>query len=255
MGGKQKEKRDFVKSKWMKLGAFNLWIVFLAVCLYSPGLIGLSPAHENILIAASSITTGVMLTLIFLMVNWYLLAGKKTELIQMGDENLKEKVVEVMRRRTKNKDLDKIGKVTVAQLERTEVLKKNFQKLVKRRFKSGTLSYKKFMGAVEKADYAMLTGYVKMTAKAMVIDEPEYVKFSLEEYQNDVILDDIEEEKKKLYHKSLESMRDILRENEKILLRLDHLMLEIADTDYSEQNVDDAVEEINNLITQLEFYC
>ena len=65
----------------------------------------------------------------------------------------------------------------------------------------------------------------------------------------------MEREKKKLYHKSLESMRDILRENEKILLRLDHLMLEIADTDYSEQNVDDAVEEINDLITQLEFYC
>ena len=173
----------------------------------------------------------------------------------MGDENLKEKVVEVMRRRTKNKDLDKIGKVTVAQLERTEVVKKNFQKLVKRRFKSETLSYKKFMGAVEKADYAMLTGYVKMTTKAMVIDEPEYVKFSLEEYQNDVILDDIQEEKKKLYHKSLESMRDILRENEKILLRLDHLMLEISDTDYSEQNVDYAVEEINNLIAQLQFYC
>ncbi|MCI9557932.1 hypothetical protein VSQ48_04815 [Candidatus Ventrimonas sp. KK005] len=255
MGGKQKEKRDFVKSKWMKLGAFNLWIVFLAVCLYSPGLIGLSPAHENILIAASSITTGVMLTLIFFMVNWYLLAGKKTELIQMGDENLKEKVVEVMRRRTKNKDLDKIGKVTVAQLERLDVVKENFQKLVERRFKSETLSYKKFMGAMEKADFALINGYIKMTTKVMIIDEPEYVKFSLEEYQNDVILDDIQEEKKKLYHKSLESMRNILRENEKILLRLDHLMLEISDTDYSEQNVDYAVEEINNLIAQLQFYC
>ncbi len=238
----------------MKLAAFNIWIVFLVVCLYSPGLIGLSWSHENVLVAASSITTGVMLALIFLMVNWYLLADRKAELIQKGEEKLDQKVAEVMEGYKRSKVLGEIAKSTLAQIKRLQNAQGNFENLVNRRFEPGTLSYKKFMRVMEEASRALENGYILMSNKMLIFDEAEYAKLSTDDYRRDAIPDDIQEEKKKLYDRNLESIQNILRENEKILLGLDHLMMGISDTDYSEKDVDNAAAEINNLLKQLEYY-
>ena len=74
------------------------------------------------------------------------------------------------------------------------------------------------------------------------------------EYMKDDIPDSIQEEKKRLYEKSLEDLRSILEKNEKVLLAVDHLMTELSDADYSGQDIDTAGDQINELLKQLEYY-
>lgn len=74
------------------------------------------------------------------------------------------------------------------------------------------------------------------------------------QYKLDDIPDDIQEKKKQLYDENLDDMRSILEKNEKVLLEVDHLMMEMSDMDYSEQDIDGAAAEINRLLSQLEYY-
>lgn len=74
------------------------------------------------------------------------------------------------------------------------------------------------------------------------------------EYKLDDIPDEIQEEKKLFYDKTLENLRFILEKNEKILLETDHLMMEMSEMGCSEQDIDAVAEQINTLIGQLEYY-
>ena len=49
-------------------------------------------------------------------------------------------------------------------------------------------------------------------------------------------------------------MRSILERNEKVLLEVDHLMMEMSQMDYSEQEIDGVADQIRELLGQLEYY-
>ena len=100
----------------------------------------------------------------------------------------------------------------------------------------------------------LLRGSIRIANKMVIFDEREYKKLSSGEYKLDDIPDDIQEEKRKLYEENLEDMRSILERNEKVLLEVDHLMMEMSQMDYSEQEIDGVADQIRELLGQLEYY-
>lgn len=240
--------------KYTKLFVGNAAFAAALVCLYSPGLIGLSPFSSNIFAAAASIAIGVAAVPSFVWMNKNFLTDRTPELLKADEGGAKEKAAQLMGQFTSSKVLGGIAQSALSQMERTQNARKNFEKLVVRRFGTGNLSYSKFMGVMDCALQALSKGMVKMVNKMIIFDEAEYRKLASGDYKKDDIPDSIQEEKKRLYEKNLEDLRAMLEKNEKVLLEVDHLMLELSETDYSGQDIEAAGQQISELLKQLEYY-
>ncbi len=241
-------------NKYIKLFAGNAAFAVAMVCLFSPGLIGLSPFSGNTVAAAASVAIGVIAVPSFVLMNKALLMEKKAELLQVNEENANKKAREFLEHYRFSAILGGISTSAISQIERMENEVSTFEKLVSRRFGQGTLSYEKFMGVVRSASDALSKSIIRIVNKMIIFDEIEYKKLSSAQYKLDDIPDDIQEKKKQLYDENLDDMRSILEKNEKVLLEVDHLMMEMSDMDYSEQDIDGAAAEINRLLSQLEYY-
>ena len=69
----------------MKLLGANAAFAAAMVCLFSPGLLGLSPFAANAAAAAASIAVGVVAVPSFVMMNRALLAERKEELLEADE--------------------------------------------------------------------------------------------------------------------------------------------------------------------------
>lgn len=222
--------------------------------MFSPGLLGLSPFNPNPLKAAAAIAAGVMSVPLFIWLNRILLAEKKAELLKADEEHVWEKSLALMEHYRSSKVLGGIAQSAIAQMERMDKVQETFETLVIRRFGAGSLSYEKFMKVIASACECFSNGMIRMANKMAIFDEAEYKKLASMEYKLDDIPDEIQEEKKLFYDKTLENLRFILEKNEKILLETDHLMMEMSEMGCSEQDIDAVAEQINTLIGQLEYY-
>ena len=110
------------------------------------------------------------------------------------------------------------------------------------------------MAVIGNASKALESGIVRIANKMVIFDEKEYRKLCSQEYKLDDIPDHIQEEKRKLYDENLDDMRLILEKNEKVLLEVDQLTLEMSELDYTEQDIEAAAEQIRELLGQLEYY-
>lgn len=241
-------------NKYIKLFAGNAAFAVAAICLFSPGLIGLSPFNANTAKAAASIAVSVIAVPSFVLMNKALLTEKKAEFLKVSEDNAGKKARELLERCRFSSVLGGIAISAISQIERMENETAAFENLVSRRFGPGTLSYEKFMGVIRSAADALSKGIVRIANKIIIFDEAEYKKLSSVQYQMDDIPDDIQEKKKQLYDENLDDMRSILEKNEKVLLEVDHLMMEMSDMDYSQQDIDKAAAEVNKLLSQLEYY-
>ena len=238
----------------MKLLGANAAFAAAMVCLFSPGLLGLSPFAANATAAAASIAVGVVAVPSFVMMNRALLAERKEELLEADEADAGEKAASLLERYASSKALGGIARSAAGQAERMEKQSANFETLAARRFGRGTLSYEKFMGVIRCAGEALKRGSIRIANKMVIFDEREYKKLSSGEYKLDDIPDHIQEEKWKLYEENLEDMRSVLEKNEKVLLEVDHLMAEMAEMDCTEQDIDGVADQIRELLGQLEYY-
>ncbi len=87
-----------------------------------------------------------------------------------------------------------------------------------------------------------------------LFDEKEYAR--LQHYREDDIPDDIQEEQLKLYQKNSDNVRSTISLNEKILLKLDALAMEVSSS-ASGEDADlnnDLLNEIGKLIDETKYY-
>lgn len=242
--------------KPVKLICGNAAYAVVLICLYSPGLIGLSPFKENAVMAAASVAVAVMAIPGFIIINRALLRDTKPEvkLLKRDEENVYEKVIQSLESYLENSAMRDIASSALSQVKRLEKSRDTAQNLIERRFENGTLSYTKFMSVVDNAANHLLDGYVMISNKMSIFDEEEYRNLFTDAYKNDSIPDEVQEQKKKLYGDNIKTMQGILEKNEEILLGIDHLMVEISNKDFSEYDVNSATAEIDNLIKQLNYY-
>lgn len=240
--------------RYIKLIVGNAAFAAVLICLYSPGLVGLSFSSPNAVMAAASVAIGVVAVPAFVLMNKSLLAEKKVALLEADGEKAGERAAALLEDHRSGKVLGPIAKSALSQMQRLENVGVNYEKLVVQRFGMGTLSYEKFMGVVRSASEALEKGYVKMANKMIIFDEAEYQHLSSDAYHHDAIPDQVQEEKKALYDGNLASLRQILEKNEKILLEVDHLMAEMSDLEQPEQAIDQAAAQIDGLLAQLGYY-
>jgi len=214
-------------NKYIKLIAANLCIAILAVILYSPGLICLRISDYSIFLAGMSIIAALALIGAFFFINLRLLKEPDQKPVTLKDVP----------------DLDRAK----------DILKSHWDSKYFGSTK-GTMSWDKFNSVAEAAETAAIKNVVAMANRMRLFDEKEYAR--LQHYREDDIPDDIQEEQLKLYQKNSDNVRSTISLNEKILLKLDALAMEVSSS-ASGEDADlnnDLLNEIGKLIDETKYY-
>lgn len=240
--------------KYIKLFVADIVIAIVAVILYSPGLLCLRVTDESILRAGMSILGGLGLLALFLFLNIRVLIKPKIMHIEPDEIYDLEKAKAILKRHTDSKLFGGIAKTASGQLDRILKSQNRIADAIKRKFVEGTMSWEKFYSIVNEAEESTIRNVITMSNRMSIFDEAEYAR--LQNYKEDDIPDDIQEEQLRLYHDNYESVKSILALNEKILLKLDALTIELSsfENNANEEMNSDILDEIEKLMQDAKYY-
>ena len=240
--------------RYLKLAAADLCIAASAVVLYSPGLVNLRLSDYSIFRAGMSIIAAVILITLFFVINIRLLMEPEQKPIMLEDVPDLERAKDILQDYCKGRYFGSLAKTASEQLDRILKCRQRLSVILEQKFTRGTMSWDKFNSPVSAAESSAIKNVVAMANRMCVFDEKEYAR--LQNYREDDIPDDIQEEQLRLYQKNLEAIRWTIALNEKILLKLDALAMELSssasrsDADWNHE----LVSEIERLTEETRYY-
>jgi len=240
--------------KYLTLITANLTIAVIAVVLYSPGLVNLRLSDYSIFRAGMSIIAALLLILAFFLVNIRLLKEPDRRPVTLEDVRDLDKAKDILRSHCEGRYFGSLARTAAGQLDRIFQCRQRLSGILEQKFTRGTMSFQKFDSVAAAAESSAIKNVVAMANRMRLFDEKEYAR--LQHYREDDIPDDIQEEQLRLYQKNFDNVRSTIALNEKILLKLDALAMEIS----SSASSDDAdlnnglIEEIEHLIEETRYY-
>ncbi len=240
--------------KYLTLITANLTIAVIAVVLYSPGLVNLRLSDYSIFRAGMSIIAALLLILAFFLVNIRLLKEPDRRPVTLEDVHDLDKAKDILRSHCEGRYFGSLARTAAGQLDRIFQCRQRLSGILEQKFTRGTMSFQKFDSVAAAAESSAIKNVVAMANRMRLFDEKEYAR--LQHYREDDIPDDIQEEQLRLYQKNFDNVRSTIALNEKILLKLDALAMEIS----SSASSDDAdlnnglIEEIEHLIEETRYY-
>ena len=148
--------------------------------------------------------------------------------------------------------LGPVARSALAQKKKLAKQLESYQTVAARRFGQGSITYQKYMSIENSAAEALEASFVKIVNRMDIFDDHEYNMLRSGQYKSDAIPDSVQEQKLAGYDKLLAEMQEILEENEKVLISIDDLMVQMADSAQTDDHK--VTEEVEELVRQLEFY-
>lgn len=241
-----------MKNKIRKLILGNAGFAAGFILLYSPGLLGLRPSDPSIIKAALSITMGVLMPLGVIGYNYRLLGKKAGHRYLEENTYSAQSIREELQQYLGTKLFGQVAQSSMGQLAKSESLQKEIYEILQRKFNQSSITYQKFAAITQSAQSAVYSNMAGMLNRMRVIDDAEYRK--LLDYKNDDIPDDIQIQRLELYNKNIEAVKEQRNQNEKLLFKLDELMLELAASEITDTSQIKAYAEIDTLISQIQYY-
>lgn len=227
----------------------NCGIAITLIVCYSPGLLNLRPDDSSILRAGSSIVLGIGAAMIFFYGNWILMKEPEQKQITVEEVDSLEDASRILKQYCAGKYFGKMAKTASEQLERLQKTTQKALTVVSSRFSTGSISYNRYYGIVEAAGSTAIANVIQMANRMSLFDEKEYA--ALQHYQEDDIPDDVQEQQIALYQKSLSQIQKTIEINERLILKMNSLAMEMM----SETEEPDALlEEIEELTKQAKYY-
>lgn len=240
--------------KYLELFVVDIALAITAVVLYSPGLIALRISDESIFRAGMSILAGLALICVFLYVNTRALMGPRPVHIEPDEACDLDKAKAILKSYQGSRLFGGIAKTAAGQLDRVAKCQNRLSDMIGRKFPEGTMSWDKFHRIVSAAEESAVKNVIAMAGRMSIFDEAEYQR--LQHYKEDDIPDDIQEEQLKLYQDNFESAKAVIALNEKILLKLDALAIELSSLEISanEDQNSEILDEIEKLTQDAKYY-
>ncbi len=236
---------------YRKIVILNTIIILTTIVCYSPGLLCLR-LSDGIFRAGMSIIMTIVLFFAFIYGNYLLL--KEPEYKRISTESISDidKAESLLKLYCSGKYFGKLAKTATDQLHR---LLKSFERtkvIINERFEEGSLSWNKYYSIIEAAGNSALNNIVAMANRMQMFDETGYDR--LQNYKNDDIPDDIQEQQIELYNSNLEKIKESISINERIILKMDTLMMELSSTDTNNSGNNELLEEIEQLTKEAKYY-
>ena len=241
-----------MKDKY-KIIILNILIVAIAVLCYSPGFLNLRPTDDSIFRAGMSVMAFLGLGFALVYGNLELMKEKKIPKLSTAKEDINLSEVEkILKNYFGGRYVGDTAKAADEQLQRLLRAFGRTDELIGARFDKGSMSWEKYHSVVEAAKITSLQNIVSMANRMQMFDEKEYSR--LIHYKEDLIPDDVQEQQLALYEKNMETIKNGIAANEKLLLKMDTLSLELSDIKEEYAPGDALLEEIERLTNEVKLY-
>lgn len=229
----------------MKIGriiAEDIAIAALAVALWSP-IVGLTPFDPNILRAAAAITSYVAIPAAAVVVN--------RPLLEMGGNDEEEEAHridpevrgdefgrgdELLRALREQSDLPHVGGYAKEAARQVDSARRKRHQIVDMlsagKLTTGSLAWQRFVSGIDEAESTIRRNAALVSSACMSFDGDDYAQLyasvSNGAYRNDNLEDDVQIERLRIYQGTIDQLKGIIGNNERLLLELDRFASEVS---------------------------
>ena len=249
------------KKQIIKMICLNLAIVVLNVILFSQGLVGLT-LGEDALLTAIGVTVIVMSVIAFGYGNYTLLFSEPNHTHESTEQNESQNYISALEEKRDKVIFETEISSATDQINRLENKEKTLDSILSQYFSPQEAAYTQFQDTVSSLKELFFSNVKKILNRITIFDYRDYLKVD-DELKNAPVVDGITvfsssaDAQMTIYNEHIDYVRELVEENEKILLKLDSLLLEISrsddinESDFEQMPV---IQEINEWKSQTNFY-
>lgn len=234
--------------RYAQLLATYIVIALVVVLLYAPWGLALRPWDYSLLRAGFSIIAGIGLAGVFGASTYLLLKEPEVKLLEPSSVTADEEVVPVLEEYAQTPYVGAIALEALEQVHSADRKRKRLRKVITVQFSEGSLSWDKFCGLVDMAERTVLRN------SALVANGVQ--SFDREGYKRALRSGSEHSEQTELYERSIAGMRDIIDANERVLLEMAKLEMELSslEADDTREAAGETIEELQELIEETRYY-
>lgn len=241
--------------KYARLLASYAGIAVTAMVLYSPWLVGLTPSDPSILRAGLSVICGIVLTGAFGASTYGYLHEPEYHLLEASEVMEADDVIWQLQDLSQLPLVGHFAQDAVGQVKNMEHRCERLERLLSSKFGPESFTYDKFMGVVKAAHLTLLRNCALLANRVQSFDVDGYKKTGRRLHAAGQ-LDELGTEQLGIYEQALTDMRDIVEANERLLLEMGKLEMEVSDFDGDDtrEGNDRTLEEVGQLLEQMKYY-
>lgn len=241
--------------KYARLLASYATIAITAMVLYTPWLVGLSPSDPSILRAGLSVICGIVLSGAFGASTYAYLREPQYRLLESSEVNEADDVLPELRALSEMPVVGPYASEAVTQVEGMEHRHGRLYRVIGATFSEGSLSWDKFTAVVDAAQRTLLRNCALLANRAQSFDVEGYKK-ARRMLPGNGSSDALGEERMRIYEEALADMREVIEANERLLLEMGKLEMEISDMESDDNREDNTrmLDEVKELVDQTRYY-
>lgn len=234
--------------RYAQLLATYIVIALAVVLLYAPWGLALRPWDYSLLRAGFSIIAGIGLAGVFGASTYLLLREPEIKLLEPSNVTADEEVVPVLEEYAQTPYVGSIALEALEQVHSANRKRKRLRKVITVQFSEGSLSWDKFCGLVDMAERTVLRN------SALVANGVQ--SFDREGYKRALRSGSEHSEQTELYERSIAGMKDVIDANERVLLEMAKLEMELSslEADDTREAASETIEELQGLIEETRYY-
>lgn len=252
---------DWVNVKrYIRLAVLYACIVVAVVVLYAPWGVALRPSDISILRAGLSIVCGIALAGTFFVGTYLTLKEPDQKLLAPAEITRADEVVPILRAYVDEPYVGGIAADVIDQVESATRKRTRLHKAIGAQFSPGSLTWDRFTGLVDQAERTIIRNAALLANGVQSFDRVEYAK-DLNDLRragnSDSAAVRVQQEQVAVHEQSLKHMHEVIGANERMLLELGKLELEIGKLEAGDtlSNNDETIEELSTLIEETQYYA
>lgn len=243
--------------KYARLLASYGAIATAAMVLYAPWLVGLTPADPSILRAGLSVICGIVLTGAFGASTYAYLHEPEYRLLESGEVNEPEDVLPQLRSLAELPVVGSYAQEAASQVESMDHRRGRLYRVIEATFGQESLSHDKFTSVVDLAFRTLLRNCALLANRAQSFDVEGYRKLHRQLPAGPPLASgSLAREQMDVYEGALADMQEVLDANERLLLEMGKLEMEISDLESDDNREDNTrmLDEARDLLEQMKYY-
>ena len=248
--------------KWTKAIIADVALAILAIFLFSPTQLALSPLAPNLLVAASSVIGAVGIGAAAVKVNGDAIKAMRAEKrLELGPgEATVNDIKMALQEYEKTTAVGVYARQAIAELEAAEFKRSTLYEIIGNKFQEGSITWEKFAEGIEAATQAIAFNSALLTKRIKAFDVEDYKRNAKNTitglFNRGTVPEEVRLERRAMYEANLEEMRTIVTANERLLTELDRFAIEMGrlESGANEQSNDRLLEEINTLVDETKYY-
>lgn len=244
-----------IKDKILKLIGLNSGIAILNILLFSPGLLNISLSGQNALSTALGFTAILMSLAVFIYGN-YSLIFQKGRTVQIDNITSSTECILALKQHYGKKTFDNDITTLLEQVDRFIKKRDKIMDMLLQKFSMVSSGYDKFNWAILDLELVFYNNIESILNKINAFDEEDYQKVRIEN-RTEKFSTQVMDSKTSIYNQYISFVKNAVEDNEKIIIKLDQLLLEISKFDGLEEgeiNNMNEIKEIDELIKKSKVY-